>query len=91
MVQNTTDITLEQVRVEVHLSNGVELGPTTPGDLSPDEIRNVTLNATAGNFDTWSAHPEAGSGEPGHSEEHGEHGQRGQREHSEDHKERDSD
>ena len=29
-VENTTEDTLEQVRVEVHLSNGVELGPTMP-------------------------------------------------------------
>ena len=29
-VENTTETTLKQVRVEVHLSNGVELGPTTP-------------------------------------------------------------
>ena len=27
-VENTTDETLKQVRVEVHLSNGKELGPT---------------------------------------------------------------
>ena len=26
-VENTTSVTLSQVRVEVHLSNGVELGP----------------------------------------------------------------
>ena len=34
-VENTTDETLQQVRVEVHLSNGTELGPTTPVDLQP--------------------------------------------------------
>lgn len=32
-VENTTKKTLERVRVEVHLSNGKELGPTTPADL----------------------------------------------------------
>ena len=31
-VENTTNETLKQVRVEVHLSNGKELGPTTPGE-----------------------------------------------------------
>ena len=31
--QNTTSNVLGQVRIEVHLSNGVELGPTTPVDL----------------------------------------------------------
>ena len=57
-VKNTTDKTLERVRVEVHLSNGTELGPTTPGDLKPGEKRNVTLKATSTGFDGWSAHPE---------------------------------
>jgi hypothetical protein len=32
-VVNTTERTLRRVRVEVHLSNGKELGPTTAGDL----------------------------------------------------------
>ena len=36
-VENTTSVTLSQVRVEVHLSNGVELGPTMPRDLAPGE------------------------------------------------------
>jgi len=36
-VENTTNKTLKQVRVEVHLSNGTELVPTTPGDLGPGE------------------------------------------------------
>ena len=34
-VENTTTETLKQVRVEVHLSNGVELGPTTPRRSRP--------------------------------------------------------
>ena len=34
-VQNTTEGTLPMVRVEVHLSNGTELGPTKPEDLAP--------------------------------------------------------
>ena len=29
-VENTTEATLKQVRVEVHLSNGTELGPMPP-------------------------------------------------------------
>ena len=64
-VENTTNQTLSQVRVEVHLSNGTELGPTTPKDLAPDEKMDVTLDATGENFNTWSAHPEVGSGEGG--------------------------
>ena len=68
VVVNTTTQTIPAVRVEVHLSNGVELGPTIPGDLAPGETRLVELSAagTSG-FDGWSPHAE--SGESG-----GEHG-----------------
>ena len=59
-VENTTDITLRRVRVEVHLSNGTELGPTTPTDLAPGQSLDITLPATARPFTTWSAHPEVG-------------------------------
>jgi len=72
-VENTTDKSLKRVRVEVHLSNGIELGPTTPADLGPGEKRDVTLKATSKNFDGWSAHPEVGIGEHGSGEERGEH------------------
>jgi len=75
-VQNTTERILERVRVEVHLSNGTELGPTVPGDLKPSEKRNVTLKATSKAFDGWSAHPEVGNEEHGGSEEGGEHASR---------------
>ena len=34
-VENTTEGVLDRVRIEVHLSNGVELGPTTPTDMAP--------------------------------------------------------
>lgn len=60
-VENTTSSILSQVRVEVHLSNGIELGPTTPADLNEGEIRDVTLTTTSTNFDKWSAHPEVGN------------------------------
>lgn len=62
-VENITEKTLERVRVEVHLSNGIELGPTTPGDLAPGEKRDVKLTATSKDFEGWTAHPEVGSGE----------------------------
>jgi len=75
-VENSTEKTLERVRVEVHLSNGTELGPTTPGDLKPGEKRNITLKATSTGFDGWSAHPEVGNEEHGGSEGEGEHGSR---------------
>ena len=72
-VENTTDETLKQVRVEVHLSNGTELGPTEPGDLEPGASMDVTLAAVGEEFTTWEAHPEVGgpgSGEHGSEENH---------------------
>ena len=80
-VENTTDTTLERVRVEVHLSNGKELGPTTPANLNPGEKRNVKLTATSKNFDGWTAHPEVGSEEHGSSEGRGEHDRENRNEH----------
>lgn len=65
-VENTTDATLARVRIEVHLSNGIELGPTTPGDLAPGESRAITLAASDESFETWSAHPEVGQQEANH-------------------------
>ena len=59
-VENTTSATLSRVRVEVHLSNGIELGPTTPVDLAPGESVDITLPATSQLFTSWSAHPEVG-------------------------------
>ena len=59
-VENTTAATLLQVRVEVHLSNGTELGPPPPVDLAPGQTIPITLEATSAPFDTWSAHPEVG-------------------------------
>lgn len=61
-VENTTSGTLSRVRVEVHLSNGTELGPTEPMDLNAGETIDVTLDASGENFETWSAHPEVGGG-----------------------------
>jgi len=82
-VENTTERTLERVRVEVHLSNGKELGPTAPGDLAPGQTREVVLVAASTDFDGWSAHPEVGNEEhaEGHEGEGGEHGGEGRGEH----------
>lgn len=85
-VENTTDRTLAQVRVEVHLSNGVELGPTTPTDLEPGESIAVRLVAPSKDFGGWTAHPEVGAsrgGEHGHGEGEGEHGEEGESGHRE--------
>lgn len=69
-VENTTSETLKQVRVEVHLSNGKELGPMSAVDLAPGEKTYIQRTSTA--FDGWTAHPEVGRGEHNHGEEHGE-------------------
>ena len=80
-VENTTNEILKQVRVEVHLSNGKELGPTTPADLAPSEKKDVQLLADSTDFDGWTAHPEVGESEHGHGEEQGEHDGEGKEEH----------
>ena len=59
-VQNTTGAEMSRVRVEVHLSTGVELGPTTPVELAPGESADIKLPVTDQPFEAWSAHPEAG-------------------------------
>ena len=89
-VENTTSQVLTNVRIEVHLSNGTELGPTTPVDLAPGQVMTVTLPATQEAFTGWVAHAEVGGaeggGEHGSSGEHGsgqesggEHGSGGER------------
>ena len=59
-VRNVTNSNLERVRVEVHLSNGIELGPTTPVNLAPGQVVDVVLEASEQPFESWSAHPEVG-------------------------------
>ena len=51
---------LPQVRVEIHLSNGVELGPTPRTDLNAGQKINITLLATGQTFATFSVHAEVG-------------------------------
>ena len=69
MVENTTNGVLNLVRIEVHLSNGVELGPTTPTNMDPGKVIAINLPATQAPFTGWVAHAEVGGGEGG-----GEHG-----------------
>ena len=73
-VTNTTIRTLPQVRVEVHLDNGTELGPTKRIDLGPGETVPVELGAFGNVFGAWVSHPEAGveEGHGGGGEEGGE-------------------
>ena len=83
-VENTTNNVLTRVRIEVHLSNGTELGPTTPVDLAPGQTLPITLASTQASFTGWVAHAEVGGGEGGESggegggESGGEHGSGGE-------------
>ena len=61
-VENTTNATVTQVRVEVHLSNGVELGPTPRVNLAAGETKSVELDARGQTFTHYSVHVEIGSG-----------------------------
>ena len=60
-VTNTTNSTVTNVRVEIHLSNGPELGPTPRVDLVAQGRRPVTLDASGQNFSWYSVHVEIGS------------------------------
>ena len=64
-LENTTQGALDRVRIEVHLSNGAELGPTTPTDMAPGEMMEVNLPATPASFTGWTAHAEVGGGGEG--------------------------
>ena len=85
-VENVSGEILERVRVEVHLSNGTELGPTTQIDLKPGEHREISLAAGPDDFEGWSTHAEVGSSEHSHEGEgenshEGEHSHEGEGEH----------
>ena len=67
-VVNTAAEPVSWVRVEVHLSNGVELGPTPRISLVSGETSSVRLAAAGQGFETWTTHVEIGEGE--HGERH---------------------
>lgn len=73
-VTNTTARTLSQVRVEVHLDNGTELGPTKRINVAPGQTVPVELGAFGNEFGAWVSHPEAGV-EEGHGGGGGEGGE----------------
>ena len=62
-VENVTDKTIKKVRVEVHLSTGVELEPTERQDLAPGEKAGIKIEATGHVFEWWKAHAETGNSE----------------------------
>lgn len=51
-VKNTTSSAVKQVRVEVHLSNGAELGPTPRVELKAGDTKDVFLEGREQSF-TW--------------------------------------
>ena len=61
-VVNNSNQTAPLVRVEIHLSNGVELGPTQPADLAAGASRTVQLSAAGQQFSAWDVHIEVGPG-----------------------------
>jgi len=75
-VANMSKATLTRVRVEIHLSNGVQLGPTTPTDVPAGHLLSVTLPATDQPFDSWTPHAEVGMSEGASGEGSGDHGGR---------------
>lgn len=77
-VRNTTREVLSEVRVEVHLSNGAELGPTRRIDLAPGESADVELSAAGQRFIWWTTHPESGNEEHGEGHDEGGHEEGGE-------------
>ena len=59
-VENTTTATLRQVRVVVHLSNGIKLGPTASVNLAPGQVVDITIPAGSQPFTHWRAYLEVG-------------------------------
>ena len=57
-VENLTEKTLTRVHIEVHLSNGAELGPTEPIDLESGKKADVKLSTEGQSFEWWKAHAE---------------------------------
>ena len=78
-VENTTNGMLDRVRIEVHLSNGTELGPTTPTDMAPGEVVTINLPALQASFTGWTTRAKVGTGgegseSGGENRDGGEHG-----------------
>ncbi len=66
-IENTTEKTVESVRVGIILSNGTELGPTEAMDLVPGEKAGIKLEAGGQVFTWWKVRAEIGSEKPSSS------------------------
>ena len=62
-VTNETSTTAPSVRLEVHLSNGEELGPTPRSGLAAGASREDELEGAGQQFGRRSVHLELGDGE----------------------------
>lgn len=83
-MENVTNKNIKSARVEVHLSNGVELGPTKSVNLSAGKKSNVELSVEDNKFIWWKTHAEVGQDE--HKRNHeGEHGREHKNEHDGNH------
>ena len=60
---NSTAAAVADVRVEIHLSNGTELGPTPLLTLNARQESPVALDARGQSFSTWQVHIEIGQDE----------------------------
>ena len=69
-VENLSNQRIPCVRVEVHLSNGVELGPTPALALPPAGHASIELAAPGQSFSWWKAHAETSARGAEHYEEH---------------------
>jgi ribosomal protein S8 len=72
--KNISNKIAERTRVEVHLSNGAELGPTIPRNLKPGEYFEVNFSTKGQEFKKWSTHAEVGSREHGKNRKRSEQG-----------------
>lgn len=59
---NTTNSSVSDARVEIHLSNGRDLGPTPRTALAGGESKDVALDAAGQQFSWFSVHIELGGG-----------------------------
>ena len=82
-IQNKTSKSIERARVEIHLSNGIELGPTIPMTLKSRQKKEIIIKATEKGFSSWSTHVEVGSNEHGHIKDGGNKKRHNEREKSE--------
>ena len=54
-IKNTTEAPLRQVGIHVHLSNGIQLDPTTLVDLAPGRVVELIIPAGSQPFTHWGA------------------------------------